>query len=254
MEQRKLMACTTTGSKIRTIIIKTAAAMEHVEDIRKRKFSIGQRSTKPINARSPPRCNLPLCRALHQRRPLPRGAYSEDNEYLPEGEPTLEFVLTTKDITGVGAPATLLVFNNEIGFSRRNIDSHCSIGISTKKGQRHKGFIGEKGIGFKSVFLVSAWPHFFSHGYQIKFSEFPDQHCDIGYIVPEWVAMKPTTSDLQSIYGSGKEEAAATENTCRYYIWGQVFPVKLENMVDARKDIKELVISLAFPFGCWGYE
>ena len=60
-------------------------------------------------------------------------------------KPTLEFVLTTADITGIGALSTLLVFNNEVGFSKRNIDSLCGIGRSTKKGQRHQGFIGEKG-------------------------------------------------------------------------------------------------------------
>lgn len=54
-------------------------------------------------------------------------------------------MLTKKDITGTGAPATLLVFNNEVGFSRKNIDSICSIGRSTKKGKRQQGFIGEKG-------------------------------------------------------------------------------------------------------------
>lgn len=70
---------------------------------------------------------------------------AEDNEYKEGVEPTLEFVLTKKDITGSGAPATLLVFNNEVGFSRKNMDSICSIGRSTKKGKRRQGFIGEKG-------------------------------------------------------------------------------------------------------------
>lgn len=60
-------------------------------------------------------------------------------------KPTLEFVLTTADITGIGAPATLLVFNNEVGFSKTNIDSLCGIGRSTKRGQRHQRFFGEKG-------------------------------------------------------------------------------------------------------------
>lgn len=70
---------------------------------------------------------------------------AEDNEY-PEGvEPSLEFVLTPKDITGTGAPMTLLVFNNEVGFSRRNMESLCSVGRLTKKGRRQEGFVGEKG-------------------------------------------------------------------------------------------------------------
>jgi hypothetical protein len=70
---------------------------------------------------------------------------AEDNEYLVGIRPTLESVLTSADITGIGAQATLLVFNIEVGFSRTNIDSLCGIGRSTKKGQRHQGFIGEKG-------------------------------------------------------------------------------------------------------------
>lgn len=68
---------------------------------------------------------------------------AEDNEYKKGVEPTLEFVLT-KDITGSGAPATLLVFNDDVGFSLSNIDSICSVGRSPKKGKRHLGFIGEK--------------------------------------------------------------------------------------------------------------
>jgi sacsin len=60
--------------------------------------------------------------------------------------PTLEFIITSKDITATGAPATLLIFNNEKGFSRENIESLCSVGRSTKKGNRSSGYIGEKGI------------------------------------------------------------------------------------------------------------
>ncbi|KAM1213839.1 hypothetical protein ACFX13_005282 [Malus domestica] len=61
---------------------------------------------------------------------------AEDNEYEEGVEPTLEFVMAKKDITGSGALATLLVFNNEVGFSRKNMDSICSVGRSTKKGKR----------------------------------------------------------------------------------------------------------------------
>lgn len=59
--------------------------------------------------------------------------------------PALEFVITEKDITGTGADSTLVVFNNERGFSAANIESICRIGRSTKKGNRHLGYIGEKG-------------------------------------------------------------------------------------------------------------
>ena len=52
---------------------------------------------------------------------FPYEAYLEcrrDNEYLVEVRPTLEFVLRSADITRIGAQVTLLVFNNEIGFSK----------------------------------------------------------------------------------------------------------------------------------------
>uniref|UniRef100_A0A2N9GDV1 Uncharacterized protein n=1 Tax=Fagus sylvatica TaxID=28930 RepID=A0A2N9GDV1_FAGSY len=59
--------------------------------------------------------------------------------------PTLKSVLTSADITGIGAQATFLVFNIEVGFSRTNIDSLCGIERPIERGQRHQGFIGEKG-------------------------------------------------------------------------------------------------------------
>jgi hypothetical protein len=43
---------------------------------------------------------------------------TEDDEYLVGVRPTLEFVLTSANITGIGAQVTLLVFNNEVGFSK----------------------------------------------------------------------------------------------------------------------------------------
>ena len=70
---------------------------------------------------------------------------AEDNEYSEGVDPSLEFVITSRDITATGAPATLLVFNNEKRFSSKNIDSICSVGLSTKAGNRKNGYIGEKG-------------------------------------------------------------------------------------------------------------
>jgi hypothetical protein len=89
---------------------------------------------------------------------------AEDNDYLEDRPPSLEFVLTSEDITATGAPHTLLIFNNEKGFSPKNIDSICSIGRSTKKGYRKRGYIGEKGnlptlpTLVLSVIRTSAWP------------------------------------------------------------------------------------------------
>ncbi|WCJ20279.1 DNA binding ATP binding [Euphorbia peplus] len=312
-----------------------SAAELHIQKIRTRKFSIGKKNPNPLNldlhhAVTGLSAEL-YTKDVHFIMELIQNA--EDNEYPDGVEPTLEFVLTKTDITGLGAPSTLLIFNNEVGFSNHNIDSICSVGRSTKKGKKGLGFIGEKGIGFKSVFLVSSWPHIFSNGYYVRFSEQPEKNSGIGYIVPEWVDGKPSVSDVRDIYGSKKvlpttviilplkpdkvkaveaqlselhpeillflskikrlyvrdydcdpntpnnvstvsissvtshteqkvkkadsrivrlsvrENMSAREDTCSYYLWRQAFPVKLESRVDARKDVEEWVIVLAFPCG-----
>ncbi|KAG7563841.1 Histidine kinase/HSP90-like ATPase superfamily [Arabidopsis suecica] len=181
------------------------SAKQHIDRIRKTKFSIGGAYN-------------PLTEDLHQAlKNLSAELYSkdvhflmeliqnaEDNEY-PEGvDPSLEFILTYEDITATEAPATLLVFNNEKGFSEKNIESICSVGRSTKNGNRKRGYIGEKGIGFKSVFLITSQPYIFSNGYQICFNETPrNRNCNLGYIVPEWVEQHPSLVDIQRIYGFG---------------------------------------------------
>ena len=44
-------------------------------------------------------------------------------------------MITTRDVKGVGSSDTLLVFNNELGFTKGNIESLYNIGKSTKKGK-----------------------------------------------------------------------------------------------------------------------
>lgn len=66
------------------------------------------------------------------------------------------------------------------------------------------------GIGFKSVFLITAQPYIFSNGYQIRFNEEPCAVCNLGYIVPEWVEENPTLADLKQIYGSEKSFPTTT--------------------------------------------
>ena len=81
-------------------------------------------------------------RVLKGTRPIQN---TEDNGYLVGIWSTLESVPTSANITGIDAQAALLMFNLEVGFFKTNIDSFYGVGRSTKKGQRHQGFIGEKG-------------------------------------------------------------------------------------------------------------
>lgn len=113
---------------------------------------------------------------------------AEDNEYR-NSAPELEFQLLDQDPTGTpGSDGCLCVFNNELGFTSDHVESICQIGASTKS--KMAGYIGEKGIGFKSVFLASERPHIFSNGFQFCFKEH-DPEIELAYIVPYWIEQPP---------------------------------------------------------------
>uniref|UniRef100_A0A8W8JQP2 Protein NO VEIN C-terminal domain-containing protein n=1 Tax=Magallana gigas TaxID=29159 RepID=A0A8W8JQP2_MAGGI len=103
---------------------------------------------------------------------------ADDNSYpdsLGEGEcPSVQFIMR---------PEGVVVLNNETGFADKNIRALCDVGRSTK-GKHKAGYIGQKGIGFKSVFRVTDEPEIHSNGFHIKF----DVHSGpTGYILPQWV-------------------------------------------------------------------
>ncbi|GGO65379.1 DUF3883 domain-containing protein [Bowmanella pacifica] len=112
---------------------------------------------------------------------------AEDNHYPQNSTPTLSFELLAHDPTNTAdCKGCLVVRNNELGFELSNIRAISSIGKSTKANQKDAGYIGEKGIGFKSVFVVSPAPHIISNGFQIKFLK-DDPKTGLGYIVPYWL-------------------------------------------------------------------
>lgn len=96
---------------------------------------------------------------------------ADDNLYLENVEPTLTFILQDSGI---------VILNNERGFSAENIRALCDVGNSTKKGSR-AGYIGQKGIGFKSVFRVTDAPEIHSNGFHVKFDITEGQ---IGFVLP----------------------------------------------------------------------
>ncbi|KAL6503587.1 hypothetical protein OROGR_025510 [Orobanche gracilis] len=96
---------------------------------------------------------------------------ADDNVYPENVEPTLTFILHEEGI---------VVLNNEEGFSAINIRALCDVGNSTKKGH-NAGYIGKKGIGFKSVFRVTDTPEIHSNGFHIKFDITEGQ---IGFVLP----------------------------------------------------------------------
>lgn len=114
---------------------------------------------------------------------------AEDNSYQ-KVEPSLSFRLLRTDPTGTqGSFGALIIQNNEIGFSSNNVEAICAVGMTTKS--KNQGYIGEKGIGFKSVFRVTSIPHIFSNGYNFCLPE-RDGETGLGYIVPQWIAELPS--------------------------------------------------------------
>ena len=78
----------------------------------------------------------------------------------------------------------------QVGFSQQNVRALCDVGTSTKK---HKlGYIGQKGIGFKSVFKVTDVAEIHSNGFHISFDLL--QHQALGYVLPTWVG--PPTAGI----------------------------------------------------------
>ena len=99
---------------------------------------------------------------------------ADDNSYEHDN-PALQFVLT---------PTTVYVLNNEVGFAEDNIRAVCDVGKSTKKTKY--GYIGNKGIGFKSVFRITHRPEIHSNGFHFKFDS--ESQGQLGYILPSWVS------------------------------------------------------------------
>lgn len=72
---------------------------------------------------------------------------------------------------------------NERGFTKQNVESICRSGKSSKKGSnKSAGYIGEKGIGFKSVFRVAREVYIKSGYYSFKFN----RDTPLGMVIPCW--------------------------------------------------------------------
>ncbi|XP_030507403.2 protein NO VEIN [Cannabis sativa] len=151
-----------------------------IESIRKDEFGLDSSLSNADNGMLKKQ-HARLGRALHC---LSQELYSQDSHFLlelvqnaddniyPENvEPTLTFILQDSGI---------IVLNNERGFSAQNIRALCDVGSSTKKGS-NAGYIGQKGIGFKSVFRITDAPEIHSNGFHVKFDISEGQ---IGFVLP----------------------------------------------------------------------
>ncbi|XP_054457346.1 uncharacterized protein wu:fj29h11 [Anoplopoma fimbria] len=170
-----------------------------IEDIRKSEFGIGVELTAEGQklmhvhqdrlGRSLDRLSTELySKDTHFVLELIQNA--DDNSYPSEVDvvPALAFVVEKDRIT---------VLNNETGFQEENIKAICDVGRSTK-GKHKYGYIGQKGIGFKSVFKVTDCPEIHSNGFHLRF----DKTCGpMGYILPHWTEdERPLDTQLKDIH------------------------------------------------------
>lgn len=113
---------------------------------------------------------------------------AEDNQYLATITPCLSFTLRQKCI---------IIDSNEEGFTERDIDAICKVGKSTKAFQQ--GYIGEKGIGFKSVFKVACKVHVQSEPYSFAFEyEKGDPRKSLGMVTPLNEEYLPVPNGVQT--------------------------------------------------------
>jgi len=82
-----------------------------------------------------------------------------------------------------------------VGFSESNIRALCDVGRTTKK--HTVGYIGQKGIGFKSVFKITDAPQIHSRGFHVAFDLM--QHSALGYVLPTWVEDASDTSSVSKL-------------------------------------------------------
>lgn len=112
----------------------------------------------------------------------------DDAAYEGSVTPTVKFTYT---------PGRLCIDSNQIGFSPEDIDAICAIGSSTKgEAQQSVRRIGEKGIGFKSVFRVATKVWLSSKDYSIRWN----RGARFGAIAPEWASFPEDLEDGQTSF------------------------------------------------------
>lgn len=167
------------------------APRQVIENIRRKRFGIGRDTTglsEEIIAELEDKDKVledasRLAKEIHTRNPhfifeLIQNA--EDNHYKVGVKPSIKFILDGSQ---------LIIQNNEDGFKEDDVWALCGIGGSTKKDNKSLGFIGEKGIGFKSVFMVADKVQIYSNRFQFGFNYNKDDSKTM--IIPEWIDEVP---------------------------------------------------------------
>ena len=110
-------------------------------------------------------------------------------------------------------------------FLKADVRSICDVGQSTKL--RKQAAIGRKGIGFKSVFMLSDTPSLISGDFCFKFDV--TKYGLFGYVVPEWQDRSLMCSQLPEMTLS---QMRSEYNTCIWLPTTQPEPPEIQDTVD----------------------
>lgn len=87
----------------------------------------------------------------------------------------------------------IIVECNEDGFTKENLSAICSVGESTKAASH--GYIGAKGIGFKSVFIAARKVEIQSGNYTFYFKH-DREDLGLGMVLPVWQDVGDSVPDF----------------------------------------------------------
>ncbi|KAF9774642.1 hypothetical protein IL306_007330, partial [Fusarium sp. DS 682] len=128
---------------------------------------------------------------------------AEDNRFVKAiGQKALPF------ISFKIYPNHIVVECNEDGFTRPDMEAICSVGESSKSAMH--GYIGAKGIGFKSVFIAASRVHIQSGNFSFEFRHNKTDP-GLGMVRPIWVPPtesipSPLTRTTLYLHDQGDEE------------------------------------------------
>ncbi|KAL4958989.1 uncharacterized protein BDV14DRAFT_22393 [Aspergillus stella-maris] len=131
----------------------------------------------------------------------------------------------------------IVVECNEDGFTQDNLVAICNVGKSSKTGAQ--GYIGEKGIGFKSVFMVACKVHIQSRDFSFSFRHRKGES-GMGMISPIWedsdeVLPTPLTRITLFLHETGSDEALVRQRDTVLQQFQELSPTFLLFMKNIRR-------------------
>jgi hypothetical protein len=145
----------------------------------------------------------------------------------------------------------LILASDEAGFSERNVTSICTAAISSKAStaassdeQETRKFIGEKGIGFKSVYGYSDSPHIFSGKYRFHFKPTSEDN-QMAMVTPYWIDNAASTTWIRDlVHSSSRLFLTDVEGTAMTFPLKEGVYEKLYAAMDLLRDCPENIEKL----------